>query len=301
MPAVRTSHPGQEEQTGQARQVRRQPQDDDPDQQPKRHHRRHDPANRALKAQEGRVEPPHRARIELGLDGRRLPGGLPTIRRVSLIRYRSRGFVHSAHIVALRRCRFRVAPKLITRFTRRCYAGWTWRRTASENSGAKKREKDDGHRAQLRSAREGKGLSIGTLAERTRVPVRTLAAIERNDQSALPPHPFGRGFVRAYAEEVDLDSERLVREYFAQFPSPPPASNHVPRSREPLEPSWQPPSRWIGMGTAVAILLRRRRGGSSARSTKRVRGRARHRRHDWHVAGHRCNRRCRARGGQADG
>ena len=109
--------------------------------------------------------------------------------------------------------------------------------------------------AQLRSAREGKGLSIGTVAERTRVPVKMLAAIERNDQSALPPHPFGRGFVRAYAEEVDLDSDRLVREYFAQFPTPPPASNHVPLSREPVEPSWQPPSRWIGMATAVAVLL----------------------------------------------
>ena len=82
--------------------------------------------------------------------------------------------------------------------------------------------------AQLRSAREGKGLSIGTVAERTRVPVRTLAAIERNDQSALPPHPFGRGFVRAYAEEVDLDSDRLVREYFAQFPSPPPVAEPRP-------------------------------------------------------------------------
>lgn len=109
--------------------------------------------------------------------------------------------------------------------------------------------------AQLRTAREGKGLSIGTVAERTRVPARTLAAIERNDQAALPPHPFGRGFVRAYAEEVDLDSDRLVREYFAQFPSPPPVANHVPLSREPVEPLWQPPSRWIGMATAVGILL----------------------------------------------
>jgi cytoskeletal protein RodZ len=109
--------------------------------------------------------------------------------------------------------------------------------------------------AQLRSAREGKALSIGMVAERTRVPARTIAAIERNDQSALPPHPFGRGFVRAYAEEVHLDSDRLVREYFAQFPSPPPVPNHVPLSREPVEPAWQPPSRWIGMGTAVAILL----------------------------------------------
>jgi cytoskeleton protein RodZ len=109
--------------------------------------------------------------------------------------------------------------------------------------------------AQLRSAREGKGLSIGTVAERTRVPVKMLAAIERNDQSALPPHPFGRGFVRAYAEEVDLDSDQLVREYFAQFPTPPPVSNHAPLSREPVEASWQPPSQWIGMATAVAVLL----------------------------------------------
>ena len=108
---------------------------------------------------------------------------------------------------------------------------------------------------QLRTAREGRGLSIGTVAERTRVPAKTLAAIERNDQSALPPHPFGRGFVRAYAEEVDLDSDRLVREYFAQFPSPPPVANHVPLSREQVEPLWQPPSRWIGMATAVGILL----------------------------------------------
>ncbi len=109
--------------------------------------------------------------------------------------------------------------------------------------------------AQLRSAREGKNLSIGTVAERIRVPVKTLAAIERNDQSALPPHPFGRGFVRAYADEVDLDADRLVREYFAQFPSPPPVPNHAPLSREPLEPLWQPPSRWVGMATAVSVLL----------------------------------------------
>jgi cytoskeleton protein RodZ len=108
--------------------------------------------------------------------------------------------------------------------------------------------------AQLRSAREAKGLPIGALAERTRVPVRTLAAIERNDQSALPPHPFGRGFVRTYAEEVDLDPERIVRDFFAQFPgrvAAAPASASVDSFGE----SWQPPSRWMGMGTAVAILL----------------------------------------------
>jgi len=108
--------------------------------------------------------------------------------------------------------------------------------------------------AQLRAAREAKGLTIGTLAERTRVPARTLAAIERNDQAALPPHPFARGFVRTYAEEVDLDPNRLVRDFFAQFPAPiaaAPTSTTADFSDE----SWQPPDRWIGMGTAIAILL----------------------------------------------
>jgi cytoskeleton protein RodZ len=108
--------------------------------------------------------------------------------------------------------------------------------------------------AQLRTAREAKQLSIGTLAERTRVPARTLAAIERNDQSALPPHPFGRGFVRTYAEEVDLDPDRLVRDYFAQFPAQPPPQPTAISGNGP-DVSWQAPSPWLGMGTAVAILL----------------------------------------------
>ena len=108
--------------------------------------------------------------------------------------------------------------------------------------------------AQLRTAREAKGLSIGALAERTRVPARALAAIELNNQSSLPPHPFGRGFVRTYAEEVDLDPDRIVREYFAQFPAQP-ASGHATVSRDAPGPSWQPSSTWVGMGTAVAILM----------------------------------------------
>jgi cytoskeletal protein RodZ len=108
--------------------------------------------------------------------------------------------------------------------------------------------------AQLRTAREAMSLSIATLAQRTRVPARTLAAIERNDQSALPPHPFGRGFVRTYAEEVDLDPDRIARDYFAQFPEPP-DSARAPVLRQSPDVSWQPPSQWMGMGTAVAILL----------------------------------------------
>jgi cytoskeletal protein RodZ len=110
--------------------------------------------------------------------------------------------------------------------------------------------------AELRAAREAKGLDIRTLSERTRVQPRTLAAIELNNLSALPPRPFGRGFVRAFAQEVDLDPDRIVNSYFSQFPpSPPPP----PPETRPFELSADAlvrrPSPWAGLGTAAAILF----------------------------------------------
>lgn len=109
--------------------------------------------------------------------------------------------------------------------------------------------------AELRAAREAKGLSLGSLAQRTRVQPRTLAAIEINDLAAIPPRPFGRGFVRAYAQEVNLDPEQTVQNYFSQFPSlqEPPAQ--PPRLRTRLEPDIEPPSHWTGLGTAILILM----------------------------------------------
>lgn len=69
----------------------------------------------------------------------------------------------------------------------------------------------------LRTAREAKGLTIDALARTTRVQPRILEAIERNDSHALPPRPYGRGCVRAYANEVGLEPVGTVREFFSQF------------------------------------------------------------------------------------
>jgi cytoskeletal protein RodZ len=110
--------------------------------------------------------------------------------------------------------------------------------------------------AQLRTARERKGLSIESLAGRTRIPARTVKAIELNDLSALPPHPFDRGFVRAYATEVGLDGERTAREYFAQFPpAPEPAVEPKPASHTDLEATFDLSSRWAGLAAAAVILV----------------------------------------------
>src|SRR5688572_5240751 len=108
--------------------------------------------------------------------------------------------------------------------------------------------------AQLREARELRGLTIAAVAATTRVPVRMLEAIEHNAREALPARPYARGFVIAFAREVGLDAHQIVRDYFAQFEEPP-AAVEAP----PPEP---PPSRlrrrlWVpGFGVfALAIAL----------------------------------------------
>ncbi len=80
--------------------------------------------------------------------------------------------------------------------------------------------------AQLREAREARGLSVAALAATTRINARVLDAIERNDLSAIPPPPYARGFVSTYAREVGLEPHDTVRSFFAQF-APSPAANHA--------------------------------------------------------------------------
>lgn len=86
--------------------------------------------------------------------------------------------------------------------------------------------------AQLRAAREARDLPIEALSRTIRVKPTILAAIERDEIDAVPPRPFGRGFVAAYAREVGLDPDDVARRYFAQFAPaalPPPAVEPAPR------------------------------------------------------------------------
>ena len=102
--------------------------------------------------------------------------------------------------------------------------------------------------AQLRSAREARGLSLASLAQRTRVQLRIIAAIENNDLASIPPKPYGRGFVRAYAREVGLDPDQTVRGYFAQF---------EPATASEDEPLYQPepwPARTSWLMSAAGMI-----------------------------------------------
>jgi cytoskeletal protein RodZ len=63
---------------------------------------------------------------------------------------------------------------------------------------------------ELRLERLRQGLSVGEIAERTRISVRYIEAIEADAFDQLPGVVFARNFVRLYALELQLDTNSLV-------------------------------------------------------------------------------------------
>jgi transcriptional regulator with XRE-family HTH domain len=68
----------------------------------------------------------------------------------------------------------------------------------------------------LRRAREARGLALEAVADATRIARRHLDALERSDLDALPPGPFGKGYVRAYAKLLGIDPDPILEAYRAR-------------------------------------------------------------------------------------
>jgi cytoskeletal protein RodZ len=65
----------------------------------------------------------------------------------------------------------------------------------------------------FKKAREATGLSLDKIAAETRISTRFLLAIEDEAFHQLPGGIFNRGFIRAYAELLHLDSEQALADY----------------------------------------------------------------------------------------
>jgi len=79
----------------------------------------------------------------------------------------------------------------------------------------------------LREARARRGLELAQVAAETRIRARYLQALEEERFELLPGSVYAKGFLRAYADYLGLDSQRYVDEYNARFsadetpPAPP--------------------------------------------------------------------------------
>ncbi len=84
----------------------------------------------------------------------------------------------------------------------------------------------------LRQQRERKGITLEQAAEDTRIREKFISALESGDHQALPGAVYTKGFLRNYADYLDLDSTELVALYTAERVATP----EPPRRFEPMRP-----------------------------------------------------------------
>jgi len=67
----------------------------------------------------------------------------------------------------------------------------------------------------LRTAREGKSISLDDAGKDTKISIRYLEALEKEDFSGFPGEAYITGFIRNYGAYLDLDVQELLSIYYA--------------------------------------------------------------------------------------
>ena len=75
----------------------------------------------------------------------------------------------------------------------------------------------------LRKSRLNKGVTLEEIAERTKISIRFLRAIEAEDFATLPGGIFATSYIRQYAESIGVDASLLIGCYRSKTSSSIPA------------------------------------------------------------------------------
>lgn len=119
---------------------------------------------------------------------------------------------------------------------------------------------------ELKRERELRRISLREVSEATKISLRHLEALERNDFQHLPGGVFNRGFVRAYSQFIGVDPEVMVNAYLLEQKSQdarhtaalPSRGRSVPRAAPPAVAQESPRRRWgrlLAWGLALLILI----------------------------------------------
>ncbi len=92
----------------------------------------------------------------------------------------------------------------------------------------------------LRHARESRGMSLDEVATQTRIPIRHLQHIEREEWDALPATTYCVGFAKAYANAVGLNGPEMARELRERLGGTRTRAP-APEYYEPADPARVPP------------------------------------------------------------
>jgi cytoskeletal protein RodZ len=117
---------------------------------------------------------------------------------------------------------------------------------------------DDAHPLEigtsLRKARNEAGIGLREVEERTKIRIKYLSALEREDWEALPGPAYAAGFLRTYATELGLDAGELVRALHERLGDEPPPEERYPAGEPVLSGRERRGGRRWGM-RLLALLL----------------------------------------------
>jgi cytoskeletal protein RodZ len=117
---------------------------------------------------------------------------------------------------------------------------------------------------EIRRERELREITLREISEATKISMRYLDALERNDFRHLPGGVFNKGFVRAYAQYIGIDPDAMVNAYLLEEQTqqaqkqqrdsarhaPPPDTSAPFRVRIPLSGAW-----WLALMVALLLVV----------------------------------------------
>ena len=104
----------------------------------------------------------------------------------------------------------------------------------------------------LKRERELRQISLREISEATKINLRYLEALERDDFRHLPGGVFNKGFVRAFAQFIGIDADAMVTAYLDEERS----QSGAPAAALPESVPVAPPGmRWWVATLIVALVL----------------------------------------------
>jgi cytoskeleton protein RodZ len=107
----------------------------------------------------------------------------------------------------------------------------------------------------LRQQREEKKISLEEVSMATKVNTKVLQAIEDGDEDRLPPKPFVRGFLQAYARYLGLDPKEILERYTAIIGASQPKTFAIADSEKKIERSLPGGARNIITGFLIILTI----------------------------------------------
>jgi cytoskeleton protein RodZ len=108
-----------------------------------------------------------------------------------------------------------------------------------------------GSSTDLKAIREEKGLSLKEISTQTRISVSVLDAIEKGKYHLLPEPVYTRGFIRTYAQLLEINSEDVLSSYNAYIDELEQSQQQVEKERRAEKSR----TRYTLAGVFIAVLL----------------------------------------------